>query len=88
MDGMTDQHRAILERTASPAWRYLRMSPQNSSQPVIDQPPPSAEITSLPSPATRAEKNSYPYSACPSMIGPNNCHFSPVNFIICTCSIG
>jgi len=29
-----------------------------------------------------------PYSACPSMIGPNNCHFSPVNFIIWTCSIG
>jgi hypothetical protein len=29
-----------------------------------------------------------PYSACPSMIGPNSCHFSPVNFIIWTCSIG
>jgi hypothetical protein len=29
-----------------------------------------------------------PYSAWPSMIGPNSCHFSPVNFIIWTCSIG
>ena len=28
------------------------------------------------------------YSAWPSMIGPNSCHFSPVNFIIWTCSIG
>jgi hypothetical protein len=32
--------------------------------------------------------NDAPYSAWPSMIGPNSCHFSPVNFIICTCSIG
>ena len=29
-----------------------------------------------------------PYSACPSMIGPNNCQFSPEKRIICTCSIG
>src|SRR5216683_1857244 len=29
-----------------------------------------------------------PYSACPSRIGPNSSHFSPENFIICTCSIG
>jgi hypothetical protein len=28
------------------------------------------------------------YSACPSRIGPNSSQFSPVNFIICTCSIG
>ncbi len=28
------------------------------------------------------------YSAWPSMIGPNSSHFSPVNFIIWTCSIG
>jgi hypothetical protein len=28
------------------------------------------------------------YSAFPSRIGPNSSHFSPVNFIICTCSIG
>ena len=34
------------------------------------------------------EGRSLSYSACPSMIGPNSCHFSPVNRIICTCSIG
>jgi hypothetical protein len=33
-------------------------------------------------------KEAAPYSAWPSMIGPNSCHFSPVNFIIWTCSIG
>jgi hypothetical protein len=37
-------------------------------------------------PPARGEEK--PYSAWPSMIGPNNCHFSPVNFIIWTCSIG
>ena len=37
---------------------------------------------------TLAIRSHAPYSAWPSMIGPNSCHFSPVNFIICTCSIG
>ena len=36
----------------------------------------------------RRHQRAPPYSAWPSMIGPNSSHFSPVNFIICTCSIG
>jgi hypothetical protein len=38
--------------------------------------------------SSREPEMGFSYSAWPSMIGPNSCQFSPVNRIICTCSIG
>jgi hypothetical protein len=63
------------------------LSRQDTAQAINLESQPSAEDGVRPAPSPQRERETH-YSAWPSMIGPNNCHFSPVNFIIWTCSIG